>query len=71
MICSPRVQVDTVNMPGGPAVIEADRAALAEVAWVSHEALTLAREGVGQDDPRRVEFVARKRAVLAYIEAQS
>ena len=50
--------------------IEADRAALAEVGWVSHEALALAREGVGQDDPRRVEFLSRKRAVLDYIEAQ-
>ena len=41
-----------------------------EVDWVLQEALALAREGVGQDD-RRGKFVARKRAVLDRIEAQS
>jgi len=40
-----------------PAVIEADRVALREVAWVTREALALVREGVAQD----VEFLARKR----------
>ncbi len=40
-----------------PAVIEADRVALREVAWVTREAPALVREGVAQD----VEFLARKR----------
>jgi len=70
MTCASSVEVDTVNMQGDPAVLEADRAALAEVAWVSREALAPAREGVRQDDPRRAGFLARKRAVLDYIEAQ-
>ena len=48
MTCPPSVKVDTVNSHGDPAVLEADRAALREVAWVSHDALALAREGVGR-----------------------
>jgi len=45
-----------------PAVIEADRVALREVAWVTREALALVREGVAQD----VEFLyARGRSSAA------
>ena len=59
--------IDTMNTTTDRRGIADDPTSL-EVAWVSREALALMREGVGQDDPRRVVFLARKRAVLAYLE---
>jgi len=43
--------------------------AVAEVGWVAHEARAIEAERVPSDSPRQAEYMARKRALMAYIEA--
>ena len=42
---------------------------LAEIGWVAREALALTSEHVPADSPRTAAYVARKRALLAHVEA--
>lgn len=44
--------------------------AVREIGWIAREATALVAEHVPEDSPRWAEYLARKRALLAYIEAR-
>jgi hypothetical protein len=43
--------------------------AVAEIHWVAREALALTTEHVDEHSQRWTDYLARKRALMAYIEA--
>ena len=43
--------------------------AVREIGWISHEVAALMIDNVPNDSPRWMECVARKRALLAYVES--
>ncbi len=47
-----------------------DADAVREVAWVAREALAIHTEEVPHDSPRGLEYFARKRALLEYVDQE-
>jgi len=47
-----------------------DDEAVREVSWVARESLSMMLDDIGLDSPRGQAHTARKRAVLAHIEAR-
>lgn len=47
-----------------------DDEAVREVGWIARESLAMALDDIGLDSPRGQTYLARKRALLAHIEAR-
>ena len=55
------------NTGAGPL---SDDEAVLELGWVARESLSMALDDIALDSPRGQAYLARKRAVLAYVEAR-